>query len=75
MAIVQQFINFKKSINMKKTYLLAMICIAFISCNKDDVSGENIQSKNNKIETMDFLSYEKMDQKIDEISMIKMKME
>lgn len=59
---------------MKKVYLLAIICIALVSCSKDDTT-ENIQLSNKKIETFDFLSNENMEEKIDEISLIKEKME
>lgn len=58
---------------MKKVYLLAIICIAFISCSKDDTS-ESIQSSK-KNEVFNFSSYEKMDEKIDQISLTKDKME
>lgn len=57
---------------MKKIYL-AIICVAIISCTKDDTS-ESIQS-NKKNEVFNFSSYEKMDEKINEISLTKEKME
>lgn len=60
---------------MKKTYLLALICIVCASCSKDDAFVDNIQSQNKKIETLNFPSYEKMDAKVDEISQIKAQME
>jgi len=60
---------------MKNSYLFAIIFIAFTSCSKDDVPNENIQSKNENIEILSFSSFGKMDDKIDEISMMKMEME
>lgn len=60
---------------MKNIYLLAMICIAFTSCSKDDSPIETATTTNKKIETFDFLSYEKMDEKIDEISLMKAEIE
>lgn len=56
-----------------KKILLAMICIAFVSCSKDDPS-ESIQSSE-KNEVFNFSSYEKMNEKIDQISITKEKLE
>jgi hypothetical protein len=60
---------------MKKVYLLAIICIAIVSCNNDDQTAVNSNATNKKKEVLDFPSYEMMDKKIDEITSIKEKME
>lgn len=60
---------------MKKTYLIAMLFIAFISCSKDNPTTDNIQSISRKTETFNFSSYEMMYKKIDEITSTKEKKE
>ncbi|WP_166920171.1 hypothetical protein [Flavobacterium poyangense] len=61
---------------MKKTYLVvAMICMAFISCSEDETAVEKKQAGSEKREILNFVSYEKMDEKIGEISLLKREME
>ncbi|MEG2101066.1 MAG: hypothetical protein RRY99_06110 [Flavobacterium sp.] len=60
---------------MKKIYLLAILCIVITSCSTDDAKIESTISANEKKEIFNFSSFELMNQKINEINILKEEME
>ncbi|WP_123921944.1 hypothetical protein [Flavobacterium sp. LM4] len=56
---------------MKKIYFLAILCIVFTSCSKDDSSNDPNSITKEEIKLFNFPSEEKMEEKIDEIITLK----
>lgn len=56
---------------MKRIYFFAMLCMAFTSCSKDELSAESNPQAKAEIVVNDFSSEEKMEERIEEIVAIK----